>query len=84
MKHETAQAKAKEIAERTLAPNARQNDKEGRFSTEAVDALYYWRLVAKNGEAIGRSETYATKSNATRGVSDIVTLLGTEPKVLAN
>ena len=29
MKHETAQAKAKEIAERTLAPNARQNDKEG-------------------------------------------------------
>ena len=39
MKHETAQAKAKEIAERTLAPNARQNDKEGRFSTEAVDAL---------------------------------------------
>src|ERR1051325_471552 len=39
MDHETAQAKAKEIAERALAPNARQNDKDGRFSTEAVDAL---------------------------------------------
>src|SRR5882724_11087848 len=39
MKHETAQAKAKEIAERALAPDARRNDKEGRFSTEAVDAV---------------------------------------------
>jgi alkylation response protein AidB-like acyl-CoA dehydrogenase len=39
MNHETALSKAKEIAERVLAPAARQNDKEGRFSTEAVDAL---------------------------------------------
>src|SRR3984893_17065149 len=39
MNHETALAKAKEIADRVLAPAARQNDKEGRFSTEAVDAL---------------------------------------------
>ena len=39
MNHEIAQAKAKEIAERALAPDARRNDKEGRFSTEAVDAL---------------------------------------------
>ncbi|SDR58798.1 Acyl-CoA dehydrogenase [Rhizobiales bacterium GAS113] len=37
--HETALSKAKEIADRVLAPAARQNDKEGRFSTEAVDAL---------------------------------------------
>jgi alkylation response protein AidB-like acyl-CoA dehydrogenase len=39
MKHETALAKAKEIADRVLTPAARQNDKEGRFSTEAVEAI---------------------------------------------
>ena len=39
MNHETALSKAKEIAERVLAPAAGPNDKEGRFSTEAVDAL---------------------------------------------
>jgi hypothetical protein len=39
MNHETALSKAKEIAERVLAPIASQNDKEGRFSSEAVDAL---------------------------------------------
>jgi alkylation response protein AidB-like acyl-CoA dehydrogenase len=39
MNHETALSKAKEIADRVLAPAARQNDKEGRFSTEAVDEL---------------------------------------------
>ena len=39
MNHETALSKAREIADSVLAPAARQNDKEGRFSTEAVDAL---------------------------------------------
>jgi alkylation response protein AidB-like acyl-CoA dehydrogenase len=39
MNHETALSKAREIADGVLAPAARQNDKEGRFSTEAVDAL---------------------------------------------
>ena len=39
MNHETALSQAKEIAQRVLAPAARQNDKEGRFSTEAVDSL---------------------------------------------
>src|ERR1700704_3531135 len=39
MNHETALSKAREIADCVLAPAARQNDKEGRFSTEAVDAL---------------------------------------------
>jgi alkylation response protein AidB-like acyl-CoA dehydrogenase len=39
MNHETALSKAKGIADRLLAPAARQNDKEGRFSSEAVDAL---------------------------------------------
>jgi alkylation response protein AidB-like acyl-CoA dehydrogenase len=39
MNHDTALSKAREIADRVLVPAARQNDKEGRFSTEAVDAL---------------------------------------------
>jgi alkylation response protein AidB-like acyl-CoA dehydrogenase len=39
MNHETALSQAKEIADRVLAPAARQNDKEGRFSTEAVHSL---------------------------------------------
>jgi alkylation response protein AidB-like acyl-CoA dehydrogenase len=39
MDHETALSQAREIADRVLAPAARQNDKEGRFSTEAVDIL---------------------------------------------
>ena len=39
MNHETAVSNAKEIADRILAPAARQNDKESRFSSEAVAAL---------------------------------------------
>ncbi len=39
MNHETALSKATEIAGSVLAPAAKQNDKEGRFSAEAVDAL---------------------------------------------
>src|SRR5246500_536695 len=39
MDHEAALAKANEIAGSVLAPAARQNDKEGRFSSDAVDAL---------------------------------------------
>src|SRR6201998_3428797 len=39
MNHETAVSSAKEIADRILAPAARQNDKEARFSTEAIAAL---------------------------------------------
>ena len=39
MNHETAISNAKKIADRILAPAARQNDKEARFSSEAVSAL---------------------------------------------
>jgi alkylation response protein AidB-like acyl-CoA dehydrogenase len=39
MNHETAVSEAREIADSVLAPAARQNDKDGRFSSEAVDAL---------------------------------------------
>src|ERR1700747_2251357 len=39
MNHEIAVSNAKEIADRILAPAAGQNDKEGRFSSEAIAAL---------------------------------------------
>jgi len=39
MTHDAAVLKAHEIASRVLAPSAGQNDKAGRFSTEAVESL---------------------------------------------
>jgi hypothetical protein len=39
MSHETMLARAQEVADRILAPAARANDKDGRFSTEAIEAL---------------------------------------------
>jgi len=39
MTHDVAVSGAKEIAGRVLAPAAAQNDKTGRFSTEAVESL---------------------------------------------
>ena len=39
MNHDAAVLKAREIANRVLAPSAGQNDKTGRFSTEAVKSL---------------------------------------------
>jgi len=39
MTHETAVSQAKNIADRVLSPAARQNDKEGRFPSEAVEPL---------------------------------------------
>jgi len=45
MTHEAAVLKAREIASRVLAPSAAQNDKAGRFSTEAVESLGESRLL---------------------------------------
>src|ERR1700730_751757 len=39
MNHESAVASAKDLADRVLAPTARQNDKQAGFSSEAVTAL---------------------------------------------
>jgi alkylation response protein AidB-like acyl-CoA dehydrogenase len=39
MNHETAVSNAKDVADRILAPAARQNDKEARFSSESIAAL---------------------------------------------
>jgi alkylation response protein AidB-like acyl-CoA dehydrogenase len=39
LNHDAAVSAAREIADRVLTPAASQNDKQGRFSTEAVEAL---------------------------------------------
>jgi alkylation response protein AidB-like acyl-CoA dehydrogenase len=39
MNHETAVSSAKEIADRVLAPAARENDKQAKFSQEAIRSL---------------------------------------------
>jgi len=46
MTHDAAVSKAREIASRVLAPSAGQNDKSGRFSTEAVESLGESGLLA--------------------------------------
>jgi alkylation response protein AidB-like acyl-CoA dehydrogenase len=46
MDHETAVSKAKDIADRILAPAARQNDKDARFSSEAITVLGSSGLLA--------------------------------------
>jgi len=45
MTHDAAVLKAREISSRVLAPSAGQNDKAGRFSTEAVVSLGESRLL---------------------------------------
>jgi len=45
MIHDAAVLKAREISSRVLAPSAGQNDKAGRFSTEAVVSLGESRLL---------------------------------------
>jgi len=39
MNHDAAVSNAKQVAERVLSPAARQNDREGRFSDEAIAAF---------------------------------------------
>jgi len=46
MNHETALSHAKDIASGVLAPAARKNDKDGRFSSEAIEALGRSGLLA--------------------------------------
>ncbi len=42
---------------------------------EAANGDYYFNLIASNGQIIGTSQMYSTKSNATRGMRAIVALL---------
>ncbi len=51
-------------------------DKGNYDLREAVNGQYYFVLEAANGQTIGMSELYASKSNATRGISDTVNVTG--------
>ncbi|MDP3504980.1 MAG: YegP family protein [Myxococcales bacterium] len=42
---------------------------------DAVDGRFYFVLKATNGQVIGRSQLYATKSNAQRGVETVIRLV---------
>lgn len=35
------------------------------------NGLWYWRLVAGNGEVVAQSEAYASRRNAIRAVNDV-------------
>ncbi len=45
---------------------------------EAANGEFYFVLKANNGEIIGVSETYVSKSNATRGLEGVSELIGSE------
>jgi uncharacterized protein len=44
--------------------------------SESEDGQWFYDLVAKNGEIIGTSETYTSKSNAERGMTTLQKVLG--------
>lgn len=58
---------------------------KSRFKVLASDnGEYYFNLTAQNGEVIGTSELYATKSNATRGVTAVTNALETPATAAAS
>jgi hypothetical protein len=65
MDHEAALAKANEIVGSVLAPAARQNDKEGRFSSDAVDAL--GRAGCCRTDLAGRARRVGSRTAQLRG-----------------
>src|SRR5246500_4578510 len=60
LSHETAIAQSKEIADQTLAPVAGANDKVGRFSREAVEALGRAGLLGLTLKADGAGNHLST------------------------
>ena len=50
----------------------------------ANDGTYYFVLESRNGRVIGRSETYATRSNAVRGTEAVVRNVGAYLDWMAN
>jgi alkylation response protein AidB-like acyl-CoA dehydrogenase len=66
MNHDDAVSNAKQLADRVLAPAARQNDKEGRFSVEAVEALGPAGLLGLMLPAEGRHSVRALLQPSSR------------------
>jgi uncharacterized protein YegP (UPF0339 family) len=48
---------------------------------ETLDGQYAFHLKAANGQIIGRSESYVSKSNAQRGIDAVVKIVGDRPPV---
>lgn len=57
--------------------SVKKNGRDGaRYQVlEAQNGEFYWNLLATNGQVIGTSETYASKSNADRAVTAAVAAL---------
>src|SRR5438270_13796330 len=88
MTHEAAVFKAGEIASRVLAPSAGQNDKAGRFSTEAVASLGEAGLhglmvrVEVGGSGLGARmfavvTAMLAQADASVALADVLRILGT-------
>jgi alkylation response protein AidB-like acyl-CoA dehydrogenase len=94
MTHDTAVLKAREIANEMLATSAGQNDKAGRFSTEAIEALGKSGLLGLllpldfGGAGLG-SRTFATvmatlaETDASVAMVYLMHILGTATIVAA-
>ena len=58
-------------------------DKKAFKILEARNGEYYFNIVAKNGEIIGTSETYVSKSNAQRGADTVRSLVTKQLRIEA-
>lgn len=68
---------SKANAQRGIASVQANGQDESRFEVfEAWDGAWAVRLVASNGEIIGRGQTYGSKSNAERAVARLAEILG--------
>ncbi len=63
---------------------ANGNDASSYQVFEAWDGGWAVRLVAANGQIIGRTESYASKSNADRAVARLVEIIGRQPAIAAH
>ena len=80
MTHEEAVSHAREVADQLLAPTAAQNDKTGRFSTEAVEALGRAGLLglmlpAESGGAGLGPRTFAAVTSTLAGADASVAMV---------
>jgi len=54
------------------------NDEQFKKSTSA-DGQFYFNLVAKNGEIIGKSETYTSENGRDNGIEAVISVASDAP-----
>src|SRR5262249_27688160 len=77
-------------AEKGIASIEQNGDRSSNYEIlEAKSREHYFRITAANGEIIGRSEMYLTKSNAARGAKTVQRIVAelnghpvTQPKAI--